>query len=147
TDKKVYVVPTVSIPQGVSCMISNMDGAPVEENIDGMKEAMGAVHSGQITHAVRDTVLDGKKIKEGDYLCIYDGDIVLVKKDLKTAARALVKHMVEQGGALVSIYHGEGATTADAEDLAAHIATKHPDVEVEVYEGQQPLYSYILSVE
>ena len=145
--KKVFVVPTVSIPQGVSCMISNAEDAPVADNIAGMKEAMGAVHSGQITHAVRDTVLDGKKIKEGDYLCIYDGDIALVKKDLKTAARALVKHMIEQGGALVSIYHGEGATTADANDLAAHIATKHPDVEVEVYEGKQPLYSYILSVE
>ena len=147
TDKKVYVVPTVSIPQGVSCMVSNLDGTPAEENIEGMKEAMAAVHSGQITHAVRDTVLDGKKIKEGDFLCIYDGDIVLVKKDLKTAARALVKHMIEQGGSLVSIYHGEGATTTDAEDLAAHIGTKFPDTEVEVYEGQQPLYSYILSVE
>ena len=146
-DKKVHVVPTLSIPQGVSCMVSNSDMGSIEDNIAGMKEAMAAVHSGQITHAVRDTVLDGKKIKEGDFLCIYDGDIVMVKKELKTAARALVKHMIEQGGELVSIYHGEGATAKDAAKLAAHINDNYPDAEVEVYEGKQPLYSYILSVE
>jgi len=146
-DKKVHVVPTLSIPQGVSCMVSNSDMGSIEDNIAGMKEAMAAVHSGQITHAVRDTVLDGKEIKEGDFLCIYDGDIITVKKDLKTAARTLVKHMIEQGGELVSIYHGEGTTAKDAEGLAAHITRKYPDAEVEVYEGNQPLYSYILSVE
>jgi len=146
-NKKVYVVPTVSIPQGVSCMVVNSDMVSIEDNIAGMKEAMQEVHSGQITVAVRDTVLDGKKIKEGDYLCIYDGDIVLTKKDLKSAAHALVKYMLEQGGSLVSIYHGEGATEETANELAKHINDKHSDVDVEVYEGKQPLYSYILSVE
>ena len=145
--KKVHVVPTLSIPQGVSCMVSNTDSVSIEENIAGMKEAMETVNSGQITHAVRDTVLDGKEIKEGDFLCIYNGEIVLVRKSLKAAAQALVKHMLDQGGSLVSIYHGEGATEKDAEDLAEHIGTKYPDAEVEVYEGKQPLYSYILSVE
>jgi len=147
TDKKVYVVPTVSVPQGISCMVSNAEGAPVEENIEGMKEAMEAVHSGQITHAVRDTVLDGREIKEGDFLCIYDGDIALVEKDLTSAANALMDYMLEKGGSLVSIYHGEGATAATAEALAAYVGAKYPMAEVEVYEGKQPLYSYILSVE
>ena len=146
-DKKVHVVPTLSIPQGISCMVVNSDVGSIEENIEGMNEAMQEVHSGQITVAVRDTVLDGKKIKEGDFLCIYDGDIVLTKKSLKSAAEALVKHMLNEGGSLVSIYHGEGATVEDAEALAKHVADKHKDVDVEVYEGNQPLYSYILSVE
>ena len=145
--KKVYVLPTKSIPQGVSCMIANSESDDIEENLEGMKEAMEAVHSGQITHAVRDTVLDGHNIKEGDFLCIYDGDIVLVKKNLETAATALVDYMLEKGGSLVSIYHGEGATAESAEELEAHIGKNHPDTEVEVYEGKQPLYSYILSVE
>ena len=145
-DKKVFVVPTLSIPQGVSCMISNSEG-DIEENIGGMKEAMAAVQSGQITHAVRDTVLDGKEIKQGDFLCIYNGDIVLVEKEQKTAAQALLAYMLDNGGSLVSIYFGEGATEDEAEALSTFIMEKDADIEVEVYEGKQPLYSYILSVE
>lgn len=145
--KNVHVVPTLSIPQGVSCMVSNDASVDVDDNITGMIEAMGEVHSGQITHAVRDTVLDGKTIKEGDYLCIYDGEIELVKNSLKDAAEALIGYMIEKGGSLVSIYHGEGATEDDAAALTAFVEANHPDAEVEVYEGGQPLYSYILSVE
>ena len=146
-DKTVHVVPTVSIPQGISCMVSNNDAVDIDANIAGMKEAIAEVHSGQITYAVRDTVLDGRKIKEGDFLCIYDGDIALVKKSLKTAAQALAKHMIDQGGSLVSIYFGEGATQESADELAQYIGTKFPDIEVEVYDGGQPLYSYVLSIE
>jgi len=146
-DKKVYVVPTLSIPQGVSCMVSNSDTISIEDNVAGMKEAMAEVHSGQITHAVRDTVLDGRKIVEGDFLCIYDGDIVHVEKSLKSASLALAQYMLDNGGSLVSIYHGEGANAEMAEELAEYIAAKYPSAEVEVYEGKQPLYSYILSVE
>jgi len=146
TDKKVHVLPTMSIPQGVSCLVSNSDGN-IDDNIEGMKESMEAVHSGQITCAVRDTVLDGREIKEGDFLCIYDGDIVHVEKSLKSAAFTLVQHMLDQGGSLVSIYHGEGATAETADELAEHVAAEYPSAEVEIYEGGQPLYSYILSVE
>jgi len=145
--KAVHVVPTLSIPQGVSCMVSNMGDGDIEENIAGMKEAMEAVHSGQITHAVRDTVLDGREIKEGDFLCIYDGEIVLVEKTMDAAARALVDYMLDKGGSLASVYHGEGTTAEAAEDLAMYIGEKFPQVDVEVYDGKQPLYSYILSVE
>ena len=146
-DKKVHVLPTKSIPQGISCLISNSDFGSIEDNIEGMKEAMEAVHSGQITQAVRDTVLDGREIKEGDFLCIYDGDIALVEKSMDAAAKALMEHMLEQGGSLVSIYHGEGTTAQAAEELADYITEKYPDAETEVYDGKQPLYSYILSVE
>ncbi|MCL1862901.1 MAG: DAK2 domain-containing protein [Defluviitaleaceae bacterium] len=147
-DKKVHVIATKSIPQGVACMVANAGSVTsIEENIDNMNEAMEAVHSGQITQAVRDTVLDGKKIKEGDYLCIYDGDIALVKKDIKLASRALADHMLKGGGDIVSIYYGEGATEEMAQELGAYINKKYPQMELEIYNGGQPLYSFILSVE
>jgi len=145
--KNVYVVDTKSIPQGIACMVANSDTIPIEENLAGMAEAMNAVHSGQITHAVRDTVLNGKKIKEGDFLCLYDGDIALVKKDMQTAAKALADHMLSFGGDIVSIYYGEDATDETAGELSEYINEKYPEVDVEVYDGKQPLYGYILSVE
>ena len=145
--KKVHVIPTLSIPQGVACLVANSDVIPLEDNLEELKNAMEAVHSGQVTHAVRDTVLDGHNIKEGDFLCLYDGDIAIVKKSLYSASKALAEHMLSFGGDIVSIYYGEGATEATAQQLANHIVKKFPSVEVEVYEGKQPLYSYILSVE
>jgi len=147
TSKKVEVMPTLSIPQGVACLVANADTIDLEDNLEGMKEAMQAVHSGQITCAVKDTVLDGRTIKDGDYLCIYDGEIVLVEKDLQGASRALANYMLTIGGDIVSIYHGEGANSEMANDLAQFISKKFPLTEVEIYEGKQPLYSYILSVE
>jgi dihydroxyacetone kinase-like predicted kinase len=128
-------------------MVVNSDTIPIEENLESMKEAMEAVHCGQITQAVRDTVMDGHTIHEGDILCLYDGEIVLVEKELSTAARVLADHMLAQGGDIVSIYYGEGATQALADALAAHINEKYPRCEVEVYDGKQPLYSIIISVE
>jgi len=146
-NKKVHVVPTRSIPQGVACVVANSDTISLEDNLAGMNEAMEAVHSGQVTKAVRDTVLDGHTIKEGDFLCIYDGDIVLVKNDMMGAAQALADHMMEGGGSIVSIYHGEGATEADAQGLSEYVTKTYPASEVEIYDGGQPLYSLIISVE
>ena len=146
-NKKVHTIPTRSIPQGVACVVANSDTISLEDNLAGMTDAMEAVHSGQITKAVRNTVLDGHDIKEGDFLCLYDGDIALVEASLQGAAKALADHMLAQGGDLVSIYHGEGATPDSAEELSAYITEKHPSAEVEIYDGGQPLYSYILSVE
>jgi hypothetical protein len=146
-NKNVSVVPTKNIPQGVSCMVANDETAELDDNLAGMNEAMEVVHSGQITQAVRDTVLDGKKIKEGDFLCIYDGEISLVKKSLQSAAKALIDFMLKDGGDIVSIYHGEGASASSAEELGDYIGKKFPMTELEIYDGGQPLYSYILSVE
>ena len=146
-DKEVHVVATLSVPQGMACMVVNSDTIPLEDNLAGMKEAMESVHCGQITQAVRDTVMDGFTIVEGDILCIYDGDIALVEKSLISASRALADHMLEKGSDMVTIYHGEGANEKLANALAEYIIKKHPHCEVEVYEGKQPLYSYIISVE
>jgi len=146
-DKDVRVMPTLSVPQGMACMVVNSDTIPLEENLAGMKEAMGAVHCGQITQAVRDTVMDGHTIVENDILCLYDGDIALVEKFLHRGAKSLADFMLEKGGDIVTIYHGEGTTTKDANELSDYIKQKHPHAEVEVYDGKQPLYSYIISVE
>ena len=146
-DKKVHVIKTLSIPQGIACVVTNSDTISLEDNLSGMKDAMEAVHCGQITQAVRDTVLDGKTIKENDFLCLYDGEIALVEKDLQSAAYALIDHMLSFGGDIVSVYHGENTTPEMAEELSAYICQKHPMAEVEVYDGKQPLYSYIISVE
>ena len=145
--KSVKVIPTRSIPQGIACVIANSDTISREDNFEGMNEAMEAVHCGQVTKAVRDTVLDGHNIKEGDFLCLYDGDIALVKDSMQQACESLVDYMLEKGGDVVSIYHGEGASAEFASELAEYVSAKHPLAEAEVYDGGQPLYSIILSVE
>ena len=145
--KKAVVMPTRSIPQGISCTIANSDTIPFDENMQNLEEVMQATHSGQITVAVRDTVLEGKEIKEGDYICIYDGDIALVEKSLDAGATALADHMLSFGGDIVSIYYGKDISEEAAAKLSDYITGKFPNTEVELYEGGQSLYSYILSVE
>jgi len=147
TDKTVHVLPTLSIPQGVACVMYNSDTIPLEDNLKALAEYMTAVHSGQITEAVRDTVLDGREIKTGDALCLYDGQIVLVEKGIKNAAKALAGYMLNNGGDIMTIYAGECVTMADAEELAEYVRSTYPSCEVEVYDGKQPIYGYILSVE
>ena len=147
TNKTVHVLPTLSIPQGIACIMYNSDTISIEENLEALTESMSAVHSGQITEAVRDTILDGHDIKTGDILCIYDGEIALVEKDTQSAAKALASYMLSFGGDIMTVYTGEGVTLDQGESLANHIKIAYPDCEVEVYEGNQPLYGYILSVE
>ena len=147
TDKVVHVLPTKSIPQGIACVMYNSDTISIEENLEALAESIGAVHSGQITEAVRDTTLDGHVIKTGDILCIYDGEIALVEKDKQKAAQALASYMLSFGGDIMTVYVGEGVTMEQGEALAEYVKMAHPGCEVEVYEGKQPLYGYILSVE
>ena len=145
--KKAVVMPTLSIPQGVSCAIANSDTIPFEENMQNLEEAMQATHSGQITIAVRDTVLEGKEIKEGDYICLYDGDIAIVEKSLDAGAKALADYMLGFGGDIVSVYYGKDISEDTAAGLSDYIVGNFPNAEVELYNGGQSLYSYILSVE
>ena len=145
--KKAVVVPTLSIPQGISCTIANSDTIPFEENLQNLEEVMQATHSGQITMAVRDTVLEGKEINEGDYICLYDGDIAIVEKNLDAGAKALADHMLGFGGDIVSIYYGKDISDDEAARLSDYIMGNFPNAEVELYKGGQSLYSYILSVE
>ena len=146
-DKKVVVIPSTNIPQGIAAMINFMPGQPVEENTQQMTEEMGNVKSGQVTYAVRDTQMDGKEIKQGDYMGIADKKIVAVEKGLSEVTVELVEGMIDAESELVSLYYGADVTEKDAEAVADLILKDHDDLEVEVQYGGQPVYSYVVSVE
>ena len=146
-DREMFVIPTRSIPQGISCLINFIGDQELDDYLADMDNRIQDVHTGQVTYAVRDTVLKDKTISEGDILCLYDGDILLSGKDIQEAAKELIDHMLEKGGEFVSIYYGKETQEAPAQELADYVTAKNPDVEVEKYNGKQPLYYYIISVE
>lgn len=146
-DKEVIVIPSTNIPQGIAAMINFMPGQPVDENTAQMTEEMKNVKSGQVTYAVRDTQMDGKDIKQGDYMGIADKKIVAVEKGLQEVTLELVKGMLDDESELVSLYYGADVTEKDAEAVADLILKDHDDLEVEVQYGGQPVYSYFVSVE
>ena len=146
-DKKVVVIPSTNIPQGIAAMINFMPGQPAEENTQQMTEEMGNVKSGQVTYAVSDTRMDGQEIKQGDYMGIADKKIVAVEKGLPEVTVELVEGMIDEESELVSLYYGADVTEKDAEAVADLILKDHDDLEVEVQYGGQPVYSYFVSVE
>ena len=146
-DKEVYVVPSKNIPQGIAAMISFVSGRSAAENAESMEEEMQFIKSGQVTYAVRDTNMDGKDIKQGDFMGLTDKTIVSVGSDLQGTAKELIESLLDEDSELVSLYYGSDATKEQAEQLAEDIESTHEDVEVEVQYGGQPVYSYFISVE
>ena len=146
-DKKVVVIPSTNIPQGIAAMINFMPGQPVKENTRQMTEEMANVKSGQVTYAVRDTQMDGKEIRQGDYMGIADKKIVAVGKELSGVTVELIDGMIDETSELVSLYYGADVMEKDAEAVADLILKGHDDLEVEVQYGGQPVYSYFVSVE
>lgn len=146
-DKEVYVVPSKNIPQGIAAMISFVSGRSAAENAESMEEEMQLIKSGQVTYAVRDTNMDGKDIKQGDFMGLTDKTIVSVGSDLQGTAKELIESLLDEDSELVSLYYGSDATKEQAEQLAEDIESAHEDVEVEVQYGGQPVYSYFISVE
>ena len=146
-DKEVYVVPSKNIPQGIAAMISFVSGRSAAENAESMEEEMQLIKSGQVTYAVRDTNMDGKDIKQGDFMGLTDKRIVSVGSDLQGTAKELIESLLDEDSELVSLYYGSDATKEQAEQLAEDIENTHEDVEVEVQYGGQPVYSYFISVE
>lgn len=146
-DKEVYVVPSKNIPQGIAAMISFVSGRSAAENAESMEEEMQLIKSGQVTYAVRDTNMDGKEIKQGDFMGLTDKTIVSVGSDLQGTAKELIESLLDEDSELVSLYYGSDATKEQAEQLAEDIENTHEDVEVEVQYGGQPVYSYFISVE
>lgn len=146
-DKEVYVVPSKNIPQGIAAMISFVSGRSAAENAESMEEEMQLIKSGQVTYAVRDTNMDGKDIKQGDFMGLTDKTIVSVGSDLQGTAKELIESLLDEDSELVSLYYGSDATKEQAEQLAGDIENTHEDVEVEVQYGGQPVYSYFISVE
>lgn len=147
SDKNIVVIPTKSIPQGISAMVSfNVEGE-VEENKASMISASENVSTGLITHAVRDTVLDGKDIHDGDILGMIEKDIVSVGRDATETAKDILSRMVTEDTELITIIYGEDLPEDEAESLSEYIEIKYPDCDVSLYNGGQPVYSYILSAE
>ena len=146
-DKEIVVVPTKTIPQGITALISFQPEMNGEENLEAMMEAVSMVKTGQVTYAVRDTRLDEKEIHEGDIMGIGDHGILAVGKGRENVAKEMVAAMVDEDSEVISIYYGAETTEEDAESLAAELEEAYPDCEVEVNMGGQPIYYYIISVE
>ena len=146
-DKKIIVIPTKTNPQGITALINFIPDQSAEENAERMTEELENVKTGQVTYAVRDTVIDDKEIKQGDYMGIGDKSILAVGKDIKSTTEDMVAEMVDEESAIICIYYGEEVTEEDANALGAALEEKYPEVEVEIHFGGQPIYYYVISVE
>lgn len=146
-DKKVIVIPTKTIPQGITAVINYMEGVSAEENAEQMIEEIKNVKTGQVTYAVRDTSIDGKEIHIDDIMGIGDAGIEAVGKEIPATTIELLSGMIDEDSELVSVFYGDGVTEEDANALADQIAESYPDVDIDVQFGGQPVYYYILSVE
>lgn len=146
-DKEIVVVPTKNIPQGISALINYMAGSGVEENLNAMQDGMEFLKAGQVTYAVRDTVIDGKEIKQGNIMGLSDKTIEAVGTQVLSTTVELVQKLMDEDTELVTLYYGSEATEDEANLIAAEIEKIDPDVKVEVHYGGQPIYYYFVSVE
>lgn len=146
-EKTVHVIQTQTIPQGITAMINFIAEQSAEENAERMKEEIGRVKTGQVTYAVRDTVIDDKEIKQGDYMGVGDHTILSSGRDLGQVTLEAAESMIDEESVLVSIYYGKEADEAAANEIAEKLLEKHKDLEAEVQYGGQPIYYYLISVE
>ncbi len=148
TTKIVAVVPTRSLPQGLAAMLGYVSGsADLDGLMEDMAVAAGAIDFGEIVQAVRDANVEGWHIEAGDWMGVADGRIVVVDRDRFAALRGLVAAVMPGSSELVTVYAGINASRSDTKALEAWLGETHPGVEVEVLEGGQPLYPYLVSVE
>ena len=146
-DKEIIVIPSKTVPQGITALINYVFDKSPAENEKNMIEEMKRVKTGQVTYAVRDTNLDGKDIKKDDIMGIGDKVIMAVGRDIADTTVELVSCLMDDESELVSLYYGEEVTEEDAQAVADMISELYPDVDVEVHPGGQPIYYYVLSVE
>lgn len=146
-EKKVVVIPSTTIPQGISAMINYMAESSVDENTENMIEGTKSVKTGQVTYAVRDTEIDDKTIKKGDYMGIGDKGILSVGPDRDAVIKEMVAEMVDDDSSVITIYYGEDVKEDDAEAIKSALEEAYEDIEVELQNGGQPIYYYIISVE
>jgi len=147
TDKEVFVIPSRSMPQGLAALTGFVHSVNAAENAALMEEMIKNIHSGLLTHAVRDTVIENMSISKGDAICIIDGKIALTHKNTAEAARRMAAALITEDISFVACYYGEGVRQKDAEKLMAYIKKEHPDLECELQNGGQPVYKYIISAE
>ena len=146
-DKKIVVLPTKTVPQGITAVINYVPDISAEDNEAAMLEEIGRVKTGQVTYAVRDTQIDDKEIKQGDYMGIGDKGILAVGTDMRAITLEMVDEMMDDSLELISIYYGCDVEEADAESLRDAVAEKYPDCDVELQYGGQPIYYYVISAE
>lgn len=146
-DVPVAVVPSKTVSQGMTAMLAFNGEQSLEENKTAMTEMLDSVVSGQITNAIRDTAIDGVEIHEGDYLGMVDGKIILSEADKYQATLDTLNKMISEDIEIITIIVGEEGTQAEAEKLSEAIEGSYPDLEVEIHEGKQPVYPYLLSAE
>lgn len=146
-NKNIIVIPTKTIPQGITALISYVPDKTVEQNTEEMLEAMTHVKTGQITYAVRDTKIDDKEIRQGDIMGIGDKGILAVGQGIEDITVETLKEMVDEDTEIISIYYGADVTEEDAEQLCERLEELYPDFDVEINQGGQPIYYYVVSVE
>ncbi len=146
-DKKIIVIPTKTVPQGITAVINYVPDLSAEENEETMNAEIGNVKTGQVTYAVRDTTIDDKEIKQGDYMGIGDKGILSVGRDVTEVAFHMIEEMMDDELELISIYYGEDITEDAAEELKAQVGKAYPSCDIELQYGGQPVYYYIISAE
>lgn len=146
-DKEIIVIPTKTVPQGITAIISFMPEADGKANEEAMLEAIEQVKSGQVTYAVRDTKIDDKEIHEGDIMGIGDAGIIAVGTQIEETTRQMLDQLVDEDSELISLYYGEEVKEEEAQRFVAEIEEKYPDVDVDAHYGGQPIYYYVLAVE
>lgn len=146
-DKKIIVIPTKTVPQGITAVINYVPELSVEENTDTMSEEIKSVRTGQVTYAVRDTMIDDKEIKQGDYMGIGDSGILSNGTDMMEVTFRMIEDMMEDDKELISIYYGSEVSEETAGELKDRVEERYPRCDVELQYGGQPIYYYIVSAE
>ena len=146
-DKDIIVVPSKTVPQGITAIINYMPDADAQTNLEAMIEGIGNVKTGQVTYAVRDTRIDDKEIHEGDIMGIGDSGILAVGQSVEETTKEMLAQLVDEDTELISLYYGQDVQEESAENFAQEIEDLYPDVDVDVHSGGQPIYYYVLSVE
>lgn len=146
-DKNIVVIPTKTVTQGIAAVINYVPAMTIEENEEHMKEAIALVGTAEITHAIRDTMIDGREIKVGDYMSIGDDGLLAVGKDIKQVAADSVRAMADEDTAVVTIYYGKEASEEEAKEIAEILEAEFEDADFDIVCGMQPVYYYIISVE
>jgi hypothetical protein len=145
--KKIVVVPSKTVPQGITAIINYIPDAGLDDNISSMNDSLGTVSTGEVTYAVRDTVIDDVTIKQGDYMGIGDKGILGVGSDIADVTFDMLEKMMNDDRELISVYYGDEVSEQDANSLRDRISSRFPDCDVELQFGGQPIYYYIVSAE
>ena len=147
SEKKVSVLPTRTIPQGITAMLNFDDTLSADENLNAMAKAAEKVSTGLVTFAARDSVVNGQRIQQGQILGMENGKITVIEKDFVTAAFKITKRMFKRSSSLITVIKGDGVSDEDTDKLVQQLSDKFSDAEVSVIDGGQPVYYFIISVE